>query len=67
MASFTTQVCDRCRAHFPLEERPPSSRDWPVRKIKVDLHNLSLTEHELCEPCRKEIQTIFRQFMSGDK
>ena len=66
MASFTTLVCDRCKAHFPLEDRG-SSRDWPVRKIKVDLYNLSLTEHELCEPCRKEIQGIFRQFMSGDK
>ncbi len=59
MVSFTTQICDRCKAHFPL--KPNDFGERPVRKVKIEIHHGMPTEKELCSACRDVLSTWFYQ------
>lgn len=65
MASFVTQVCDRCGAHFPLDPKHPSVR--PVQKITVSYASGIKSEKEMCGPCRDKFYEVIGNFFRGEK
>lgn len=66
MASFTTLVCDRCGAQFPLEERGFTG-ERPVQKAKWEFPMGYKEEKDLCTPCREQLKYTIKEFMMKGK
>lgn len=63
MSRFTTLVCDRCGAHFPLEEQG-STLNRPVNKVEIEWYRRGTfkSEAEVCNPCLDLLLELWRNW-----